>query len=107
MLLSKHTREESVVGRYGGDEFVIVLPNCDEEVARHVGERLLQVLAESPCPAGEGWPAIQASLSIGVACVTSGETCSAQELIDRADQSMYLAKGSPRDDIIGRIDHAA
>lgn len=107
MLLRKHTREESVVGRYGGDEFVIVLPNCDEEVARHVGVRLLQVLAESPCPAGEGWPAIQASLSIGVACVTSGDVCNAQELIDRADQSMYLAKESPRDDVIGRIDHAA
>ena len=106
-LLDEHTREESIVGRYGGDEFVVVLPNCDLESARRVGVRLQRTITTTPCPAGSGWPELTASVSIGVACSSLESPCTAQELIDTADQEMYEDKQSGRDDIAGRIDHAA
>ena len=106
-LLDTHTREESIVGRYGGDEFVIVLPNCALDAACQVGQRLQEVITTTPCPAGDGWPAMLASVSIGVACSNPEAPCSAQELIDRADQAMYEDKQSGRSDVLGRIDHAA
>ena len=72
-LLDEHTREESIVGRYGGDEFVVVLPNCDLESARQVGVRLQRTITTTPCPAGSGWPRLTAaSVSIRVACSGHG-----------------------------------
>ena len=101
-LLKTNTREESVVGRYGGDEFVIVLPNCDADDARLVGDRILDAIQTSPCPAGNGWPMLQPSVSIGLATAPPSDECDASELLDRADASMYDAKS-----VAGRIDRAA
>ena len=101
-LLKTNTREESVVGRYGGDEFVIVLPNCDADDARLVGDRILDAIQTSPCPAGNGWPMLQPSVSIGLATASPSDECDASELLDRADASMYDAKS-----VAGRIDRAA
>lgn len=106
-LLDQHTREESIVGRYGGDEFVVVLPNCDFDSARQVGARLQQTITTTPCPSGAGWPELTASVSIGVACSSLESPCTAKELIDFADQAMYEDKQAGRDDVVGRIDHAA
>ena len=106
-LLDTHTREESIVGRYGGDEFVVVLPNCDLDQATQVGHRLQEVITSTPCPSGEGWPELEASVSIGAACSSPESPCPAKELIDRADQSMYEDKQLDRRDVVGRIDHAA
>jgi len=101
-MLKSNTREESVVGRYGGDEFVIVLPNCSSDDAQLVGNRILEAVKTTPCAAGSGWPSLQASVSIGVATALPDDECDASELLSRADASMYDAKS-----IAGRIDRAA
>lgn len=101
-MLKSNTREESVVGRYGGDEFVIVLPNCSAEEAKLVGNRIFDAVSATPCPAGSGWPALTTSVSIGQATALPDDGCDASVLLNLADSSMYDAKS-----IIGRIDRAA
>ena len=101
-LLKSNTREESVVGRYGGDEFVIVLPNCSSDDAQLVGNRIFDAVKTTPCVAGNDWPSLQASVSIGLATALPDDECDASELLARADASMYDAKS-----VAGRIDRAA
>ncbi len=84
------TRETDVPGRYGGDEFVVILPDTDAEQARRVADRL----AESIRSAGRRFdPAhpVTASLGIAVAALPSSPE-SAPALLKLADEQAYRAK---------------
>jgi diguanylate cyclase (GGDEF)-like protein len=87
-------RPYDFVGRYGGEEFIIVLPGCDEEDAGKAAERLRTDIYNSPVHTPEG--IIHVSLSFGVATVTAPELIDTDSLIRRADQALYGAKTSGR-----------
>ena len=83
-------------GRYGGDEFVAILPETDLVTAAAIAERLRQAVGE-PLP---GAPALPCGLhdvtvSIGVAAVAPGGEC-VDDLIAQADQALYTAKHAGR-----------
>jgi diguanylate cyclase (GGDEF)-like protein len=83
-------------GRYGGDEFVAILPETDLVTAAAIAERLRQAVGE-PLP---GAPALPCGLhdvtvSIGVAAVAPGGEC-VDDLIAKADQALYTAKHAGR-----------
>ena len=93
--LEKARREYDVLGRYGGDEFVFVLPSTDKVNALKVAARVLELVAknEFKVPGIEHLPRLTAS--IGVASYpVDGET--AQALLASSDQAMYLAKARGR-----------
>jgi len=91
-LLAGGTRPGDLVGRVGGDEFVLWLSRADEAIAASVAERLSQgVAALRDLSADEERPL---GLSIGIAVRDAGGGERAQELADRADQAMYVAKSS-------------
>jgi len=90
-LLEKHVRQEDIVGRYGGDEFAVILPGADQTVAVEVGERLRRAIAEYPFPYQELMPGGRIIVSAGVACFPD-DAASAAELIRHADEAMYNAK---------------
>ncbi len=76
-------REVDVPCRYGGDEFCLILPDCDAPDAQKVGERLIAALREAR-------PDV--SVSIGVARMDPEEMIDPDELVRRADRKMYEAK---------------
>lgn len=91
-LASDHLRNEDVIGRVGGEEFVIFLPNTGLGAAACVAERL-RMLIESQPVAGPKGP-IALTVSIGVAQIARGE--SQEAALQRVDEAMYRAKANGR-----------
>jgi diguanylate cyclase (GGDEF)-like protein len=87
-ILKRHTRDSDVAGRYGGEEFVAILPNSGAEGARQYAERVREALARHELPSGT-----RITVSAGVA--VSGPTMSgASELVRAADAALYQAKAA-------------
>lgn len=87
-------RASDLVGRLGGEEFGVLLPDCDEMAAAEICERLREAVASSliRLPTGK---ACTATISIGLATLADGER--ADQAIRRADQALYAAKHAGRD----------
>jgi len=89
-------RNVDILGRYGGEEFVVLLPEATLSEANQAAERLRQEIAHTPIPSEAG--TLQLTVSVGVA----GLNASIQDvgvLIDKADQAMYRAKQSGRNKV--------
>jgi len=94
----KNIRTTDVVGRYGGDEFVIVLTNTPIDGAMLLAERIRQSVSQLSYRAPSG-RTIELSASLGVACANGDET--AATLLDRADRALATAKQSGRNCVQG------
>lgn len=88
-ILRKAVRASDVIGRWGGEEFLIVLENCNEQCALELAERIRR-LVEMCQDAEVG----RVTLSLGIAMMAPGESVTA--LVARADAAMYEAKRSGR-----------
>jgi diguanylate cyclase (GGDEF)-like protein len=86
-------RDGDMVGRYGGEEVIILLPETDRELALRVAERLGSAVGEKPFQTVEG--EIFVTVSIGVAALDEN-TPHFEALIARADQALYIAKHKGR-----------
>lgn len=91
-------REGDLAGRYGGEEFVVLLPGETGDGALRVAQRLLERLAAQPMAEVEGRP-LHVSASIGIASLETGPFHSALQMIDAADRQMYRAKRDGRSQI--------
>lgn len=91
--LRGHLRPYDHVFRYGGEEFLILIPDTDLETGRLAIERIREGLAAAPL-AQDGQTAVYATASFGVAAVDPDATI--EESLGRADKMMYAAKNSGR-----------
>jgi diguanylate cyclase (GGDEF)-like protein len=89
-------RDTDIIGRYGGEELVIFLPETDLESAVQVAERLRKSIADTPIRIAE--KELQITVSIGVS-KRDEYTPELQTLIARADQAMYIAKHKGRNQV--------
>ena len=88
--------------RYGGDEFVILLPRTSKQNACMVARRLHRVIREKLWLTLEG-PGVHITSSMGVACYPT-DAKSKAELLHLADEAMYLVKNTSRDNVAAAID---
>ena len=86
-------REVDLIGRYGGEELIVLLPETDIKTAKQIAERLRKRIAESPMKVSNS--EIPVTVSIGVAGKDENTT-NLDILIARADQAMYIAKHKGR-----------
>ena len=91
--MTERMRRYDAVGRYGGEEFLIVLPGCGAKDAAALAERLRQGICDSPLLTPEGL--IPVTISLGVSASSGGEA-DAGALIRAADQALYRAKENGR-----------
>ncbi len=96
-LLNQAVRTCDIVARWGGEEFVLVLPSTSLEGAQQVAERVRDLLENAGIRDGNGDP-IPVTASFGVATYTLGDTL--EQVIDRADRAMYLAKSDGRNRVV-------
>jgi diguanylate cyclase (GGDEF)-like protein len=92
--LTGSVRAGDSVGRYGGEEFLLVLPNCDAAGAATVGERARAAIAELPVPTAAG--AIRLTISVGVSTSPAGGLLGKSLLLRLADEALYQAKAEGR-----------
>jgi two-component system cell cycle response regulator len=92
--IAKSLRPYDGVGRYGGEEFLVVLPGCDLEPAMKHAERLRALMADEPFDTSEGRHTVTCSL--GVASTSSTAAKDMDSLIRAADAALYRAKRNGR-----------
>jgi len=90
----RSVREFDTAARSGGEEFVVVMPECDTHVAANVAERLRALVADQPFRT-VGGKEIDVTVSIGIAW-RLGDKDTPDELLTRADKALYVAKGGGR-----------
>ncbi|MDQ2101618.1 sensor domain-containing diguanylate cyclase [Azospirillum isscasi] len=90
-------RENDLLGRTGGEEFAILLPETDVAGARMVAERIRRRTAELAVPAGA--ETVRFTVSIGVACCAAG-TRGVDAMLSSADEALYRAKAAGRNRVI-------
>lgn len=97
-ILKGELRMTDVPCRYGGEEFVIILPTTPLTTAVQVAERLRSALKRAPIDTDKG--AVRLTASLGVAVFRPDQKTTAASLIERADEKLYEAKRSGRDRVL-------
>lgn len=98
-LINSRIREVDFFARFGGEEFAMILPNTSKDDGRRVAEKILQLVRSHRFSVGQQYPAMNLTLSVGVAGYPDdGETI--EDLLDAADIALYEAKGGGRDRVV-------
>ena len=92
-VLKTCTRDSDLVGRYGGEEFCVVLPDLYLNKAARIAERIRQAIEKKSCSG------VKITASLGVASLESN-TNKPDELINQADKALYAAKKSGRNRVV-------
>ena len=94
-VLKDQFRPADVLIRYGGDEFVVLLPDADQEAAHRVAERVRMTVSGDTTDSGDSLIQIPIRVSMGVAALDGGGSLTS--LIRSADAALYRAKRAGRD----------
>ena len=96
--LKKALRRYDKVGRYGGDEFLVVLPNCDMKNAIRISERLRRVVCGEKIETEAG--SLSVSISAGCASTENNTSPTIENLVKISDNAMYHAKNMGRNCVV-------
>jgi two-component system cell cycle response regulator len=95
----KSIRGIDLACRFGGEEFVIIMPETDMGVATIVAERLRRRIASEAFPIHQGSKALEVTISIGIATLDAADD-NAASILKRADQALYRAKRDGRNRVV-------
>ncbi len=99
LRIRKSIRNIDLACRYGGEEFVVVLPETDMAVATMVAERLRRRIASEPFAIQDGARNLDVTISIGIAAL-DGASDNAAAILKRADTALYRAKRDGRNRVV-------
>ncbi|MET3660095.1 PleD family two-component system response regulator [Aquamicrobium ahrensii] len=99
--LRQNMRGIDLICRFGGEEFVVVMPDTDGPVAEKVAERIRAEIARTPFAIGKEGQAVNVTISVGVSSLR-GQADDAGALLKRADMALYEAKRSGRNKVVGK-----
>jgi two-component system cell cycle response regulator len=99
--LRKNVRGIDLACRFGGEEFVVVMPDTDGAVAEKVAERIRAEIAQMPFVVGDAGETIEVTVSIGVSSMLKGLD-SVAGLMKRADLALYEAKSAGRNRVVAK-----
>ena len=99
LRIRKAIRNIDLACRYGGEEFVIVMPETDMAVATMVAERLRRRIASEPFAIQDGTRKLDVTISIGIAAL-DGPADNAAAILKRADMALYRAKRDGRNRVV-------
>lgn len=95
-IIKSRIRKTDILGRYGGEELMVVIPNQGKETGVCVGEKLRKAVEQADILEGKS----KVTISVGVVSYPEdGESIS--ELVERSDKSLYIAKSKGRNKVIG------
>jgi diguanylate cyclase (GGDEF)-like protein len=92
--IKRTVRPYDSVGRYGGEEFLVVLPGCDVDGARNSAERIRLAVSDRSIPTSAG--PVTITMSLGVSGTSAAPDASPSELVHLADAALYRAKAAQR-----------
>jgi diguanylate cyclase (GGDEF)-like protein len=95
--IQNNIREYNTVGRYGGEEFLILLPNSDSDSAVEIAERIRQSIEDIVIECDK--QILSITISAGVSTLSYPEV-NIERLIKRADDALYIAKGNGRNKVV-------
>ncbi len=93
-VLGENVRASDIVGRWGGEEFMVLSPHLELKAALLLAEKLRLAVEQATFP-----DTIEVTVSVGVASLAAGESIDA--LIERADRALYRAKAQGRNRVVG------
>lgn len=99
-LQSLFQRSGEVVARYGGEEFAIILPHTDCEAAAKMGEAIIENINNLKLEHVASTTAKIVTVSVGVSCVFPLKDISSTDLVKKADEALYEAKGNGRNQVV-------
>ena len=94
--IMERKRSSDHAGRWGGEEFLLVLPGASVQEAGYVAERMRIAIRSLGIPLNDG-RVVSVRASLGAASTAPGEDFSLERLIDGADKALYIAKAAGRD----------
>jgi two-component system, cell cycle response regulator len=98
-VISEHLRGGDIAYRYGGEEFLIVLPEQSLESGVSIADRLRRAVEDLGISHEKNPPGV-VTISLGVAALSAGEPKSADDLLKEADEALYRAKESGRNCVV-------
>jgi two-component system cell cycle response regulator len=101
LRLASNVRAIDLPCRYGGEEFVVIMPDTALADALRIAERIRMHVSGSPFKVAHGKEMLNVTISIGVSA-TAGEGDTPEALLKRADEGVYQAKASGRNAVVGK-----
>ena len=99
--LRKNARGIDLACRFGGEEFVVVMPDTEQAVAERIAERIRHEIESQPFRTGASSDNLSVTVSIGVSSMIQG-TDSVETLMKRTDAALYDAKSAGRNRVVAR-----
>lgn len=87
-----------MAGRYGGEEFVVLVNGASSDQCLKIAERIRVAVAQQVIPIDHA--AVTVTISLGITSINPDQVLPLDELIDRADQAMYIAKKQGRNRVV-------